>query len=284
MKSLKERFKYSILNKLKTIMKKNFKTIIIAILSTIFLIPSVHADIIPPIIKDQFREWFGSGVPDDYVLRMLLTLLVFLIFYWGAGALFKSGGAFGDSKTNMFRWTIALVVALIVGLFTPMSIIQTYKTIFLLIVPIIIVFGGLALGHRAARHKTSEGHLAAAIIYLFIFVVMSLTLAKANEFGITDYRLAAGFSFVDLLNIVMFVFFILMVVHFVKAFKPGGFGWGKGPSTSMRRMEQNIGAGERGDHRHDKVEKREHKDEKKEERTEKKEIKVETKIFIELKK
>jgi len=305
-------------------MKINLKTIVIGIFTSIFLIPSVHADLMPPIISNTFRQWFGSGVPDDYVLRSLITLLIFLIFYWAGGALFKKGShGFGDSKMNMFRWTIALIIALIVGLFTPMTLLQTYKTIFLLAVPLLGTIGILVLGHKAAKQGTSEGYLAAAILYLFILVVISLTLAKASSFGITDYKLAAGFSFIDMLEILIFVFFILMVVNFFKAFgikAPKGDFFrqhhrpapeGEPPAARRRREEEDRRREEERrrrerehrpetpeEHRREEVEKRreeaedkqeekaeheEEKEEKKEERLERAEIKRGVRIFNELK-
>ena len=199
-------------------MKNYFKSIFLTILSLLLFIPFTSALLMPSIVNDTLRRVFSGGIPEDYVLRMLITLLIFLVFYWGAAGLFTKGRGFGEKKTNMFRWTIALVIALIVGLFTPITLLHTYKTILLLSIPLLATAGILVLAHKAAKSKHNEGYVGAALLYLLLITIISITAAKAHEFGIMEYRLMTGFSFIDMFELIIFITFILMVVNFIKAF------------------------------------------------------------------
>lgn len=264
-------------------MKKNLKTIILSLLTGILLLPSVHADLIPPLVKDTLRNWFGGAIPEDYVVRTLLAILLFVIFYWAAGAVFKAGH-YDDTKINKFRWMVALLVSIITVLFIPYSLLEVYKSIFALITPILATIGLILLARKVAKHHTPEGHIGAALIYAFVFAILGFVVAMADDFGISKYRITAGWSFLDIIQLLMVLVFIFMAMHIIKLF-------GRGPRGRIRDMGDNIRRGNEEAERERSEEKKEEKEarkieheDKKEEAIERKEIKTDIKIFSNLKK
>lgn len=263
-------------------MKNKLKIIITSLLPALFLVPSAHAfQLFPPMITEMLQNWFGGAIPPDYITRILLGLLIFIIFYYAAGFVF-SDKVYGASKTNTFRWMVALLTAIISVLFIPQSLLDIYKSMFAMLTPVLITIALIMFARKVNKHHTQEGHIGAALAYAVGIALIGFVVAEASQFGIQDYAFF-GWSLLDIMQMLMFLLFVLFCINIFKAFG--------GSKTRMRDMSSNIKDArnnmekqEKEDEKNKKEEKEAEKETKREEKTTKKEIREDVYIFNDLKK
>ncbi len=264
-------------------MKNKLKIIITSLVPALFLVPFACAfQLFPPMISELLQTWFGGAIPPDYITRILLGLLIFIVFYYAAGFAFNKS-AYGESKTNTFRWMVALLVAILTVLFLPQSLMDIYKSMFAMFTPVLVTIGLIVFARKVNKHHTQEGHIGAALAYAIGIALIGFVVAEASQFGIQDFNIV-GWSFLDILQLLMFVLFVLFFINIFKAFSGGS-------KQRSEQMKANINDAEK-DIKHQEKEKEETKKEekqaaaetKKEEKIEKKETYEDIHIFQELKK
>ena len=215
-------------------MRNKFKIIITSLVPALFLVPSVCAfQLFPPMISELLQTWFGGAIPPDYITRILLGLLIFIVFYYAAGFAFNKN-AYGESKTNTFRWMVALLVAILTVLFLPQSLMDIYKSMFAMFTPVLVTIGLIVFARKVNKHHTQEGHIGAALAYAIGIALIGFVVAEASQFGIQDFNIF-GWSFLDILQLMMTILFVLFFMNIFKAFG--------GSKTRMKDLGANSNEG-----------------------------------------
>ncbi len=150
------------------------------LLASLFLVSCQQAGISGSSIYNKIL-WFGSlgflgasGNPMSGFMRILVTILVFAIFYELGGI--PIGG--GPLLTPSIRTTISLILAIISGVFIPTSVLAgigaAYGTLVALFLIGLPVVGGLYAIHRIPNTYRFYIFLRIVIIIILLAILISV--------------------------------------------------------------------------------------------------------------
>ena len=178
------------------------------VLAFLISLPFAFAALIPAIVTDNLRVWFGSGLGLDqvWVVRFMLFILLYAIIYFGASKVFQ-----GHQNIAI---TVSIVLGLLGSLTAPpdmlMSIATTYGLLGNVLFLLAPVFAGLYVAH-----KLNTGGAYGHVIRAFIFFMLAWLLST----GLTMYDMQwsmGNFEFSDGVQLAMTAFIILGIWSLIK--------------------------------------------------------------------
>ena len=189
-------------------LKGSVRRVGVLLLITLLSLPLTLAALIPAIVTDNLRVWFGSGLGLDqvWVVRFMLFILLYAIIYFGASKVFK--------EHQNISITVSIVLGLLGSLTAPpdmlMSIATTYGLLGNVLFLLAPVFAGLYVAH-----KLNTGGAYGHVIRAFIFFMLAWLLST----GLTMYDMQwsmGSFEFSDGVQLAMTAFIILGIWSLIK--------------------------------------------------------------------
>ncbi|MFH1174111.1 MAG: hypothetical protein V1725_03205 [archaeon] len=210
----------------------------------LLLLPDVHALIVPGIITNSLRSFFIT-IPEEWVFRFVLFIIVFALFYYSAYKVFQvQKEARNKSVAIIISIALALTSAILLPALWVMSIFQIYGGVIGIVLVLGPVIGLTYLGSiwktedKKSYTRWQRGFRATIFILgSYIMGMIGYSLAELNFLGVSPEVVKLD----EIALFASFIFLCLAVWNTILALW-GGTNTERGAGTEGSGKDKNDGS------------------------------------------